>query len=86
MFISRIAFVALSAVFTFVQAIPSPVGKDALVARDTSADVTSILNDLKSKTDSILPQIGWFLYIPLSFAFHADHYLIRLPRRWRNRL
>ncbi|KAF8880483.1 hypothetical protein CPB85DRAFT_1256126 [Mucidula mucida] len=50
MFISRIAFVALT-VFTFTSALVTPATK-----RD-DADVLNILTTLKGSTDSILPQI-----------------------------
>lgn len=59
MLFSHIAFVALS-VFGFVQAIPSPLAKEGVVARATNADVAGVMNTLKGRTDTILPQIGGF--------------------------
>nr|BAA13612.1 FVFD16 [Flammulina velutipes] len=57
MLFSHIVFVALS-VFGLVQAIPSPLAKEGVVERATNADVTGVLNTLKGRTDTILPQIN----------------------------
>ena len=59
MLFSHIVFVALS-VFGLVQAIPSPLAKEGVVERATNADVTGVLNTLKGRTDTILPQISGF--------------------------